>query len=121
MAKSVAVIGASSDRRKFGNKALRAYAQQGYKVYAINPHETSIEGFTAFASVLEVPEPIDMATLYVQPEVAVRVMDELAAKKIGEVWLNPGADEPEVVARANELGIKTIQACSLMALAGQRY
>ena len=48
-------------------------------------------------------------------------MDELAAKKVGEVWLNPGADEPEVVARANELGIKTIQACSLMALAGERY
>ena len=121
MAKSVAVIGASSDRRKFGNKALRAYAQQGYTVYAINPHETSIEGYPAFASVLDVPEPIDMATLYVQPDVAVRVMDELAAKKIAEVWLNPGADEPEVVARANELGLRTIQACSLMALAGQRY
>ena len=121
MAKSVAVIGASSDRRKFGNKALRAYAQQGYTVYAINPHETIIEGYQAFASVLDVPGPIDMATLYVQPDVAVRVMDELAAKKIVEVWLNPGADEPEVVARANELGLRTIQACSLMALAGQRY
>ena len=48
-------------------------------------------------------------------------MDELAEKKIGEVWLNPGADEPEVVARASELGIKTIQACSLMAVAGERY
>jgi predicted CoA-binding protein len=120
MAKTVAVIGASSDRRKFGNKALRAYAQQGYKVFPVNPHETSIEGHPAFASVLDIPEPIDMATLYVQPDVAIRVLDQLAARKVGEVWLNPGADEPEVVARANELGIKTIQACSLMAIGGQR-
>ena len=116
MAKSVAVIGASSDRRKFGNKALRAFAQQGYKVFAINPHETSIEGHPAFRSVLDVPEPIDMATVYVQPHVGVRIMDELAAKKIGEIWLNPGADGAAVVARARELGLKTIQACSIIGI-----
>ena len=45
-----------------------------------------------------------MATVYVQPEVGVRVMDDLAAKKVGEVWLNPGADGPEVVARAGQAG-----------------
>ena len=116
MPKTVAVIGASSDRRKFGNKALRAFAQQGYIVYPINPHEREIEGHPAFASVLDVPGPIDMATVYVRPEVGVRVMDDLAAKQVGEIWLNPGADGPQVVARAGELGLKTIQACSIIAI-----
>ena len=55
MPKTVAVIGASSDRRKFGNKALRAFAHQGYTVFAINPHEREIEGHPAYASVLDVP------------------------------------------------------------------
>src|SRR3712207_419361 len=116
MAKTVAVIGASSDRDKYGNKALRAFAKQGYTVLAINPNETSVEGYRTFPSVLDVPEPIDMATMYVQPDVGVRVVEELAKKQVGEVWLNPGADDPAVVRRARELGLNTIQACSIMGI-----
>jgi predicted CoA-binding protein len=114
--KSVAIIGASNDRRKYGNKALRAFAARGYTVYPINPHEREIEGHRAFASVLDVPDAIDMATVYVRPEVGVRVMEELATKKVPEVWLNPGADGPQVVSRADELGLRTIQACSIIGI-----
>ena len=60
----------------------------------INPHEKMIEGHPVYASVLDVPGPIDMATVYVQPEAGVRVMEDLAAKKVAEIWLNPGADGP---------------------------
>src|SRR4051812_41252871 len=66
MAKTVAVIGASSNRHKYGNKALRAFAQQGYTVLAINPNEREVEGYRTYPSVLDVPGSIDMATLYVQ-------------------------------------------------------
>jgi predicted CoA-binding protein len=116
MKKTVAVIGASNDRRKYGNKALRAFVARGYTVYPINPHEREIEGHRAFPSVLDVPESIDMATVYVRPEVGVRVMEELATKKVPEVWLNPGADGPQVVTRADELGLRTIQACSIIGI-----
>jgi len=119
MPKTVAVIGASNDRQKYGNKALRAFANRGHTVYAINPNETEVEGHKAYASVLDVPGPIDMATLYVQPDVGVRVMDDLAKKKVAEVWLNPGADDDAVVARAEELGLKAIQACSIIGI-GER-
>ena len=93
MARTVAVIGASNDRRKFGNKAVRAFAQQGYTVIPVNPHEREVEGYRAFASVLDVPDAIDMATVYVPPDQGVKVVEELARKGVGEVWLNPGADE----------------------------
>src|SRR5829696_10147625 len=101
--KTVAVIGASSDRDKFGNKALRAFAQRGYTVIPINPTEDEVEGRRAFASVLDVPGEIDLATLYVPAPVGVRVMDDLLEKGIPEVWLNPGADDPIVVERARAL------------------
>jgi uncharacterized protein len=116
MGKTVAIIGASNDRHKYGNKALRAFASQGYSVLAINPNETEVEGHRTYASVLDVPGPIDMATMYVQPDVGVRVVEELAKKQIAEVWLNPGADDPAVVRRARELGLHTIQACSIMGI-----
>ena len=119
--KTVAVIGASSNRNKFGNRALRAYERQGYTVLAINPNEREVEGHRTYASVLDVPGPIDMATVYVPPEIGVMVMEELAQKKIPEVWLNPGADEEAVVARARELGLNTIQACSIMAIGEPPY
>ena len=116
MSRTVAVIGASSNRSKYGNKALRAFAHQGFRVIPINPHEREVEGYKAYASVLDVPDPIDMATVYVPADIGVKVVDEVARRGIAEVWLNPGADDPEVVARARELGLKTIQACSIIAI-----
>ena len=116
MPKTVAVIGASSHRFKYGNKAVRAYIGQGYHVLAINPNERQVEGLRTYASVLDVPGPIDMATLYVPGHIGVRVMDDIAKKGIPEVWLNPGADDDEVVARAKALGVNVIQACSIMAI-----
>ena len=112
----VAVIGASNDRRKFGNRAFRAFKRQGYTVVPINPHESSVEGEPAFANVRDYPGEIDQATVYVAPEIGVVVMDDLAAKNIKEVWLNPGADGPDVVARARQLGLKTVVACSILAI-----
>jgi len=114
--KTVAVIGASSNRDKFGNKALRAFAQRGYTVFPINPTETEVEGHRAYKSVLDVPEPIDLATIYVPGSVGVKVMDDLARKGIAEVWLNPGADDRQVVDRAQELGLKTVRQCSIIAI-----
>jgi uncharacterized protein len=121
MAKIVAVIGASSDRRKFGNRALRAYVQQGFTVLAINPNETEVEGIKAYASVLDVPGPIDMATFYVPPDIGEHVIDEVAKKGIPEVWLNPGAESDALVERAQSLKIRPIQACSIMAIGEDPY
>ena len=114
MRKVVAVIGASSDRSKFGNKAVRAFANQGYTVVPIHPKEESVEGFKAYRSVLDVPGPIDMATMYLAPAVGVMVIEEVAKKGIPEVWLNPGADSPELAERARALGLKTVVACSIL-------
>ena len=119
--KTVAVIGASSNRGKFGNKAVRAFAQQGYTVIPINPNEREIEGYKAYASVLDVPGPIDMATVYVPGAIGLKVLDDLAKKGVGEVWLNPGADDDPVVERARALGLKTVIACSVIGIGDSPY
>jgi predicted CoA-binding protein len=116
MAKVVAVIGASSNREKFGNKALRAFEHQGYTVIPINPNEAEVEGHKTYPSVLDVPGPIDMATLYVPVFAGMRVIEELAKKGVAEVWLNPGADHERVVERARALKLNVIQACSIIAI-----
>jgi hypothetical protein len=121
VAKVVAVIGASTNRRKFGNRAVRAFRDQGYTVIPIHPREREVEGLKAYASVLDVPGPIDMASFYVSPEVGEEVIEEVARKRIPEVWLNPGAESDALVARARALAIRPVVACSIVAIGGNPY
>ncbi len=108
---SIAVIGASSDRAKFGNKCVRAYLQKGWDVFPVNPKEATVEGQPVSKSILDVPvEPIDRVSIYLPPAVGIKVLDEIAKTNVGEVWFNPGADAPEVLARARELGLKVVAA-----------
>jgi predicted CoA-binding protein len=121
MPKVVAVIGASSNRQKFGNRAVRAFLRQGYTVVPINPHEREVEGLKTYGSVLDVPGPIDMASFYVPPEIGEQIIDEVARKQIPEVWLNPGAESDSLIARARRLSINPIVACSIVAVGQNPY
>jgi predicted CoA-binding protein len=121
MSKVVAVIGASSNRNKFGNRAVRAFQRQGYTVVPINPHEAEVEGLKSYASVLDVPGAIDMASFYLPPEIGLQVIDEVARKRIPEVWLNPGAESDALIARAKALHIQPIVACSVVAIGQNPY
>jgi len=114
--KTVAVIGASADRSRYGNKALRAFRNQGYQVIPIHPSETEVEGEKAYRSVLDYEGPIDEATVYVNPRTGEQVIEDIAKKGIGTVWLNPGADAPVVVSRAKALGLTVKQACSIIGI-----
>ena len=116
MARVAAVVGASRDRRKFGNKAVRAFRRAGFEVVPITPAADVIEGLPAYPSVLDVEGRIDLATVYLEPAVGESVIDEIARKGIEEVWLNPGADGPAVVARARTLGLEPILDCSIVGI-----
>jgi predicted CoA-binding protein len=116
MSKRVAVIGASHERWKYGNKALRAYLHQGYEAIPVNPTVPEVEGQRAYASILDVPGDVDMATFYVPPEVGLEVLEDVARKGVRELWLNPGSESPALIARARELGLEPVLACSIMAI-----
>ena len=114
MSKSVAIVGASRDRSKFGNKALRAFKAAGYRVIPINPNEPEVEGITAYASVLDVPGRIDMASVYVQPDVGLQLLAEFEQKEIDEIWINPGAESSLLLAEAARLKLRVTVACSII-------
>ena len=116
MPRTVAIIGASADRSKFSNKAVRAFVRQGYTVYPVHPKEAEIEGLTAYKSVVDIPGPVEMASLYLPPAVGMRVVEDVARKGIPEVWLNPGAESPELVEKVRSLGLKPIVACSIVGI-----
>jgi len=116
VSRTVAVVGASAHRQKFGNKAVRAFAHQGFAVIPIHPTAPIIEGHRAYRSLRDVPGPIDLVTFYVPPAVGMGVMDDVAAKGIPEVWLNPGSESDVLLAHARALGIEPIVACSILGI-----
>lgn len=116
-APTVAIIGASQDRSKFGNKSVRAHQTAGYQVYPVHPKETEVEGLPCYPSLADLPvKSLDRVSLYLPPAVAVKVIDEVAELDVGEVWLNPGVSDDAVRTRAQKLGLNVIEGCSIVDL-----
>ena len=116
MSKTVAVIGASKDRKKFGNKGLRAFLHRGWTVYPVNRREETIEGLQCYASILDVPGPLDRVSMYVPPSVGKTLLQDIAAKAPAELFFNPGSEDAEIVEAARTLGLRPIPECSIVNL-----
>lgn len=114
MTGSIAIIGASTDRKKYGNKAVRAFVQGGWTVYPVNAKAAEIEGIKCYASIGDVPDPLDRISLYVPPNAGVSLLPEIARKPHKELFLNPGSESPELVEKAEAMGLRPIQACSVV-------
>lgn len=117
--RTVAVIGASADPAKFGNKAVRAYLRQGWTVYPVTPKAEPIEGLKTYPSIRDVPGSVNRATIYLPPALGIKVLPDIAAKTVDEFFVNPGAESDELLEAARELGLDPIVACSIVEI-GER-
>ena len=116
MGKVVAIVGASTDRKKFSNKALRAFMAEGYTVIPVNPNHIEVEGLKSYPSVLNIPCQIDIVTVYVQPNVALNLLSGFSEKGISEIWINPGAESEELLTAAKSKDLDVILACSIVGI-----
>ena len=112
----IAVIGASNNREKFGNKCVRAYLMKGHEVFPVNPKEERIEGLKAYKSVPDIPEKIDVVSLYLPPEIGMRVADDIIKKKAPKIFLNPGTESDALIEKLKKHGIDVQARCSIVAI-----
>lgn len=103
-----AVVGASTDRDKYGNKVLRCYQQHGREVYPINPTADEVEGLKAYPDLARLPLPVPSISVITPPAVTEKVVEAAAQAGVKRVWMQPGADSPRAIARAEELGLEVI-------------
>jgi len=115
---SFAVVGASSNREKYGNKVLRAYLRKNRKAYPVNPNETEVEGIACYPDLASLPEPVRAASIITPPAVTEQIVEQAAAAGIRHVWMQPGAESPRAIERAEQLGLNVIGGgpCVLVAL-----
>lgn len=112
------VVGASTDRTKYGNRVLRCYQQNGKKAIPVNPREAEVEGVPCVASVLDLPDEVTSISVITPPAVTEQVVEQAAKKGIKNVWMQPGAESAKAVATCQAHGINVIAdgSCLLVVL-----
>src|SRR5262245_52222405 len=116
--KRFAVVGASQDRSKYGNKVLRVYQQNRMEVVPVNPKADEIEGLEAYPDLASIPGEIHGVSIITPPAVTERVVSEAIQKGIKHIWMQPGAESEAAISAANEAGANVIAGgpCILVAL-----
>lgn len=114
MLDTVAIVGASANRQKYGNKAVRAYHNRGWRVFPVNPHEKKIENLPVYKTLLEIKQPIKRVSVYLPPTAGLKILPQIAAVKPKEVFINPGAESEELIKKAEELKLPIVVSCSIL-------
>jgi uncharacterized protein len=113
-----AVVGASADRAKYGNKVLRCYAQHGLPVVGIHPKLQAVEGRPCHPRLQGLPGPAPAVSVVSPPGVAAAVVADAIAAGVKHLWFQPGAEDEAAIATARAAGIAVIAhgPCLLVAL-----
>jgi len=111
-----AVISASTNRSKYGNKVLRCYQQHGMEVFPINPRATEVEGLKAYPSLASLPKQVTGISIITPPEITERVVAEAIASGVKHIWMQPGAESEAAIQAAETAGLEVIAwgACILV-------
>lgn len=115
----IAIVGASKDRSKFSNKAVRAYKEKDHVVFPVNPHEKEIEGLPCYGNVFDIPLDVEVASIYLPPEIGLKIVEDIAKKGIKKVILNPGSESEELINKLRIYGIEVEKRCSIRAIGAE--
>ncbi len=113
-----AVVGASTNRNKYGNKVLRCYLQNNRSVIPVHPKEKQIEAVDCVASVSDLPDQVESLSIITPPRITEKIVEQAAVKGIKNIWMQPGAESPAAVKYCEEQGLNVIAdgSCLLVVL-----
>lgn len=109
-----AVVGASNDPAKFGNRIYRTLRDAGYTVYAINPREAEIEGDPAYKRLTDLPQSPTVVDMVIPPRFALSTVQQAQDAGAKAIWFQPGSEDVEAIAWAKQHGLAVIEDCILI-------
>jgi uncharacterized protein len=109
-----AVVGASNERYKFGNRIYRTLKSAGYRVYPVNNTQSTVEGDPAYASLSELPEVPAVVDMVVPPEQAPAIVEEAQRLGVRCVWFQPGSENQQAIRWARQNGLDVVLDCILV-------
>ena len=107
-AKTIAVVGLSSDATRASNSVSRYMQSQGYRIIPVNPNEISVLGEKAYPGLEDVPDKVDVVDIFRRSDEAGRHVDEAIRLGVRAVWLQEGVIDEQAARRALEAGLAVV-------------
>lgn len=118
---TVAVIGASPKPDRYAYRAMQMLREYGHRAIPVNPAFPEVLGEKCYRSIVEVPESLDTATLYLRKARSDALIEGILRAKPRRIIFNPGAENADLAARAKEQGIEAVEGCTLVMLRTGRF
>jgi uncharacterized protein len=107
-ASTIAMVGASSNPEKESHGIMRKLQAAGYRVIPVNPKETAVLGERAYASLIDVPERIDIVDVFRRAEDTPSIADDAVTIGATALWLQTGIVSEEAAERASTGGLTVV-------------
>ena len=118
---NVAIVGASNNPEKYSYQAVMLLRAKEHAVFPVHNSIKEIDGIKVYASVKDIPSPVDTVSLYVSKEISSRLAGAIFTKKPRRIIFNPGAENYYLESRAAAKGIITLNACTLVMLRTNQF
>lgn len=113
--KRLAILGVSRGGKKFGNAIYTEMKQRGYQMFVVHPELKELDGEKCYSNLSELNGKVDGAIICVPPRHSAQALKDAAQAGIKNVWLQQGAESPEVLAQAREMDLNLVtKKCILM-------
>jgi predicted CoA-binding protein len=113
--RSWALVGATNNPRKYGNRILLDLRRAGYLVYAVNLNETEVAGRPAYRTLADLPVTPEVVDIVVPPDQTEQVVRQCKQLGLTRIWMQPGAESDAAIQYCHDHGIQVVyQACAMV-------
>ena len=112
--KRFAVVGATTDTKKYGNEIFRNLTSRGYEVYPVNPRLKELEGTKCYPSLSDIPVKVDVVDFVVPPPVTEEIIKECKELGLDRIWLQPGSESEAAIDYCRENNMKVVHDVCVM-------
>ena len=105
---TIAVVGATDDPSKYGNRIFRDLVNKGFTVWPVNPKRDTVEGVEAYPSVADLPDTPTIVDFVVPPRFTLAVLQQCLDLGYMNVWIQPGAEDEAVLEYLQENGFNYV-------------
>lgn len=111
---TIALVGATDNPSKYGHTIYLDLKRKGYTVVPVNPQRATVDGDTAFEKLADLPEPPTIVNFVIPPRFTLHVLKQCLELGLMNVWLQPGAESPEVMEFIQEHGFNYLANACIM-------
>ncbi len=112
--KRFAVVGATDNPEKYGNRIVKNLKERGYEVYPVNPKLAQVEGLKCYPSIADIPVRVDVVDFVVPPSATEEILKQCRELGLDRIWLQPGSESETAISFCQANNLKVVHSICVM-------